>query len=107
GGARYDLGLIEALFLFALAIVFYCLDSRVRRPGFFFAAYFCVYGPFRFLLDRLHVDPPRYFGWSVDQYAALAATIAGLLIAAASFRTARKKTSEEKNATSFRAVSAA
>ena len=73
-GARYDLGLLEAIFLFCLAGAFLILRRRARPAGF----YFSVYGPVRFLLDRLHIDPPRYFGWTVDQYGALAATFIGL-----------------------------
>ncbi len=70
-GGRFDLGLIETLFLFLVAGAFLILD-RYRWPnGFFFALYFSIYGPFRAVLDQLHVDPPRYFGWTVDQYGSL------------------------------------
>lgn len=66
-GTRYDLGLLEALFLLALAAAFFILDRKPRPRGFYYVCFLFSYGLFRFLLDRLHVDPPRYGGWSVDQ----------------------------------------
>jgi phosphatidylglycerol:prolipoprotein diacylglycerol transferase len=77
GGTRYDLGLLEALFLIALAGVFLFLDRKPRPRGFFYVAFLLFYGLFRLLLDQLHVDPPRYYGWTVDQFAS------GLMILAA------------------------
>ena len=71
-GARYDLGLLELCFLLSLCAIFLWLDQRPRQPGFFFAALLLTYGPFRVALDRLHVDPPRYAGFSVDQWSGLA-----------------------------------
>jgi phosphatidylglycerol---prolipoprotein diacylglyceryl transferase len=70
GGTRYDLGLLEALFLLALAALFLALDRKPRPRGFFYVAFLLLYGLFRFGLDWLHVDPPRYGGWTVDQIAA-------------------------------------
>ncbi len=69
GGTRYDLGLLEALFLIVLAALFLFLDRKPRPRGFFYVAFAVLYGLFRLGLDRLHVDPPRYYGWSVDQIA--------------------------------------
>ncbi len=69
GGTRYDLGLLEVLFLLALAALFLFLDRKPRPRGFFFVAFPLLYGLFRLALDRLHVDPPRYYGLSVDQIA--------------------------------------
>jgi phosphatidylglycerol---prolipoprotein diacylglyceryl transferase len=69
GGTRYDLGLLEALFLIALAAVFLFLDRKPRPRGFFFVAFPLLYGLFRLAVDRLHVDPPRYYGLTVDQIA--------------------------------------
>lgn len=78
GGARYDLGLLEMLFLVALGAAFLVLDRRPRTPGFFVAALLLAYGPFRVALDHLHVDPPRYAVLSVDQWAGCALTALGL-----------------------------
>jgi len=78
GGARYDLGLLEVFFLLLLAAVFVVLDRKPRPSGFYFGVFFTVYGMFRVALDQLHVDPPKYFTITVDQYAGAAAVILGL-----------------------------
>ncbi len=79
GGTRYDLGLLEVLFLLALAVVFLLLDRTKRRDGFFTAIFLLAYGSFRIVLDGLHVDPPRYGGFTVDQYAGALMVFFGLL----------------------------
>ena len=61
-GPRYDLGLIEFVFLIGLAIAFRILDRRPRPVGFFFGLYGVVYGGFRIWLDTLHVQPMRFYG---------------------------------------------
>lgn len=61
-GPRYDLGLIEFLFLIALSALFYFLDRRPRPSGFFFGLHGVVYGLFRVWLDTLHVQPLRFLG---------------------------------------------
>jgi phosphatidylglycerol---prolipoprotein diacylglyceryl transferase len=80
GGARYDLGLLEAMFLVLLCGAFWLLARAPRPPGFFFGAFFLAYGVFRVGLDQLHVDPPRYAGISVDHWAYGAATLAGAAV---------------------------
>jgi phosphatidylglycerol:prolipoprotein diacylglycerol transferase len=80
GGARYDLGLLEALFLGCVAILFLALLRSRWAAGFFFGLFFAIYGPFRLWLDTLHVDPVRYFGWTVDQYSGMAALAGGALM---------------------------
>jgi phosphatidylglycerol---prolipoprotein diacylglyceryl transferase len=79
-GARYDLGLLEMLFLMAVCGVFLGLERRPRPAGFFVAAMLLAYGLFRIALDRLHVDPPRYGGVTVDQWAGAAAAGIGLYL---------------------------
>jgi phosphatidylglycerol---prolipoprotein diacylglyceryl transferase len=64
-GTRYDLGLIEFLFLIGLSVMFYWLGRKPRVPGFFFALFAIVYGAFRVWLDTLHVQPFRYYGGAV------------------------------------------
>jgi phosphatidylglycerol---prolipoprotein diacylglyceryl transferase len=61
-GPRYDLGLIEFLFLIGLATLFLVLDRTPRQAGFFFGMYGVVYGSFRIWLDTLHVQPLRFLG---------------------------------------------
>jgi phosphatidylglycerol:prolipoprotein diacylglycerol transferase len=60
-GSRYDLGLIEFLFLIGVVAVFWALDRKPRPVGFFFALYAVLYGGFRIWLDTLHADPLRYY----------------------------------------------
>ena len=79
-GSRYDLGLLEAGFSAAIAILFLVLSRRGRVRGFYLGLFFSLYGPFRFLLDRLHESPPRYGAWTLDQYGAAASTLAGVTI---------------------------
>jgi prolipoprotein diacylglyceryltransferase len=68
---RYDLGLIEALFAAALIAA---LPLTRRWPaGLRTGSLLSAYGLFRFLLDRLHTDPPRYSGWTVDEISAVLA----------------------------------
>ncbi len=63
-GPRFDLGLVEMLFMIPVALLFLVLDRRPRPPGFYLGAFLTFYGPFRILLDRLHEDPnpDRWFG---------------------------------------------
>ena len=61
-GARYDLGLVEFLFLIGLAALFRWLDRSGRPAGFFFGLYGVTYGLFRAWLDTLHIQPFRFFG---------------------------------------------
>jgi phosphatidylglycerol---prolipoprotein diacylglyceryl transferase len=84
GGTRYDLGLLEMLFLLLLAGVFFILDRKKRPRGFYFVTLLVSYGIFRILLDSLLVQPARYAGWTLNQIAAAimiligAASLAGL-----------------------------
>jgi phosphatidylglycerol:prolipoprotein diacylglycerol transferase len=78
GGTRYDLGLLEILFLLALGTAFLILGKETRPRGFFRAVLFLSYGAFRLVEDRVTIDPPRYFGWSVDQFAAAVMIALGL-----------------------------
>jgi phosphatidylglycerol:prolipoprotein diacylglycerol transferase len=60
-GPRYDLGLIEFLFLIGVVALFWILDRKARPVGFFFALYAVIYGGFRIWLDTLHTEPLRYY----------------------------------------------
>jgi phosphatidylglycerol:prolipoprotein diacylglycerol transferase len=61
-GARYDLGLIEFLFLIGMTALFRFLDRHPRPAGFFFGLYGVMYGGFRIWLDTLHLQPMRFYG---------------------------------------------
>jgi phosphatidylglycerol:prolipoprotein diacylglycerol transferase len=60
-GSRYDLGLVEFLFLVGLSAVFYWLDRTPRPVGFFLGLYGLLYGLFRVWLDTLHSQPMRFY----------------------------------------------
>jgi phosphatidylglycerol---prolipoprotein diacylglyceryl transferase len=64
-GPRYDLGLIEFLFLIGLVALFWALDRKARPVGFFFTLYALLYGAFRIWLDTLHAEPLLYFEGAV------------------------------------------
>jgi hypothetical protein len=73
GGGRFDLGLLEALFLGILLILLTAVDrySWSRRPGFIFGGVTFLYGIFRLLLENLRDVAVRYFGLTAEQYAAI------------------------------------
>jgi phosphatidylglycerol:prolipoprotein diacylglycerol transferase len=79
GGARWDLGVCELLYTFAIAGLFFLMDRKRRLPGTYLGLFLCLYGPFRFAVSSLRVDPVRYGGWTVDQYAGAAVAVAGLV----------------------------
>ena len=83
-GPRWDLGLLEVLFTLAYIGLLAALDRRPRRAGFYLGLFLTVYGTFRLFLDALHQNPVRYWGWTVDQYAAAAAMVAGMAVLALS-----------------------
>jgi len=61
-GTRYDLGLIEFLFLMGMSGGFFWLDRRPRAVGFYFGLFGMIYGAFRVWLDTLHFQPFRFYG---------------------------------------------
>jgi phosphatidylglycerol:prolipoprotein diacylglycerol transferase len=65
-GPRYDLGLLEFLFLLAFTVVVFLLGRNQRIPGFFLSLFAIVYGSFRMALDTLRDDPgARYWPGAV------------------------------------------
>ncbi len=76
-GPRFDLGLLEFIYVSAMAGIFLLLD-RLRWPdGFFIGLFFALYGPVRFLMDSLRVGEARYLDWTPAQYLSVAASLAG------------------------------
>jgi phosphatidylglycerol:prolipoprotein diacylglycerol transferase len=105
-GSRYDLGLLEAIFLLLVSGVFLLLRRQRHRAGFFFILYCFTYAPFRFLLDRLREAPPQYFGITVDQYAAALTILAGIVTIYLSRSThVRASTSEKIHGNPVRSLS--
>jgi len=81
---RFDLAYLEILFLALLLIPLFVVLARRPQPrGFFLTAFFLLYGAFRLWLDTLHVDPPRYAGITVDQWAYGSMFLLGFVLAAA------------------------
>lgn len=60
-GPRYDLGLMEFLFLIPVSALFLVLDRKERSAGFFLGLYGVIYGTFRIFLDTLHIQPMRFY----------------------------------------------
>jgi phosphatidylglycerol---prolipoprotein diacylglyceryl transferase len=86
GGTRYDLGLLEMLFLLLLAGVFLILNQKKRPRGLYFVTFLFSYGIFRVLLDGLLVQPVRYAGWTLNQIAAATMILIGAAGAADLYR---------------------
>ena len=78
GGPRYDLGLLEALYMIPLAALMWWLSRKPKPAGLFCGVFFVLYGIFRFAIDQLHVSPPRYAGFTVDQIFSVLAIVLGL-----------------------------
>ena len=85
-GTRWDLGLLEVFFTLAYLGLLAFLDRRKRPNGLYLGLFLCAYAAFRLGLDRLHENPVRYFGWTVDQYGSTAALAAGLVVLLAAVR---------------------
>lgn len=86
GGPRYDLGLLEVLFILAYLGLLAMLDRGRRPTGFYLALFLTSYGVFRLLLDNLHDNAIRYLNWTVDEYASTIAILAGSLIFVRAFQ---------------------
>jgi phosphatidylglycerol:prolipoprotein diacylglycerol transferase len=82
-GPRFDLGLVEFLYVSLMCIAFLLADLRRWPDGFFIGLFFTLYGPVRFAMDALRVGDVRYLGWTPGQYLAVLATLVGLCILAA------------------------
>ena len=78
-GPRFDLGLLEFLFLAGLAIVFRILDRKPRREGFFLFWLAVAYTGCRLWLDTLRVNP-SYADVAVSAAFAMASGIAMFML---------------------------
>lgn len=76
-GPRFDLGVLEFLYLLIVCAVFLVADRRRWPDGFYIGLFFALYGPVRFAMDTLRVGDVRYLGWTPGQYLALVAAVAG------------------------------
>ncbi len=80
-GARWDLGLIEMLFWFAMAAGFALLDRKPRRTGFYPALTFVIYPLFRLSVLPLRSGQTQYSGLPVDAWVAMIVIPIGLWFA--------------------------
>jgi phosphatidylglycerol:prolipoprotein diacylglycerol transferase len=85
GGPRFDLGVLEFLYVSLMCIAFLAADLWRWPAGFFLGLFFTLYGPVRFALDSLRTGDVRYLGWTPGQYLSLLATAVGVAILAALF----------------------
>jgi phosphatidylglycerol:prolipoprotein diacylglycerol transferase len=85
-GPRFDLGLLEFLYLVPVSLVFVALGRRPRPSGLYLGLFFALYGPARFAMDALRNEDARYLGWTPAQYLCVAGTIAGLALVAWALR---------------------
>jgi prolipoprotein diacylglyceryltransferase len=77
---RYDLGVLEVLFLPVVLCLYWLLRRYSHIPGFYVGTFLGSYGAFRMSIDLLHVEVLRYFYLSVDQWASLASMLCAVLI---------------------------
>ena len=95
-GARHDLGLDEALFAAAIALLFAWLRSRNKQPlGTYVTILTIAYAPVRFALDFLRAtdvpEPdPRYFALTPAQWGCVLVLFAGIGLAVWTQRHARR-----------------
>ena len=88
-GPRFDLGLLEFLYLLPVSLLFFTLGRRPRPAGFFLGLFFALYGPARFVMDTLRSDDARYLGWTPAQYLCVATALAGAALLAWSLHRGR------------------
>jgi len=79
-GPRFDLGLLEFLYLVPVSLVFVALGRKPRPTGFYLGLFFALYSPARFAMDALRNEDARYLGWTPAQYLCVAATLAGIAL---------------------------
>jgi phosphatidylglycerol:prolipoprotein diacylglycerol transferase len=82
-GARFDLGLLEALWALGLTCIFLLLARKKRPLGLYVTLICLFYAPCRFVLDFLRATDvrgadPRYGGLTPGQYGSILVLLAGL-----------------------------
>lgn len=85
-GPRFDLGVLEFLYVIPIAVTFALLGRQPRPVGFYFPLFLVLYSPARFAMDTLRVGDARYLGWTAAQYAAISGTLIGALLLARAYR---------------------
>ena len=75
GGPRFDLGLLEMLFLIPMSIAWMLAWRRPRPAGTYVRATILTYAPVRFALDFLRAEDVRYGFLTPAQWIMAAALI--------------------------------
>jgi phosphatidylglycerol:prolipoprotein diacylglycerol transferase len=77
--AYHDLGLYEVIWSLCMFGIFWVLDKKPRKPGFFVGLTFIAYGPVRLLMDvfRHPTTDTRYLGLTPAQYLSVALVAVG------------------------------
>lgn len=79
GIVRHDHGLYLSLNGFAMALVFFWLSRKPRKPGTYIAIFSIWYGVVRFYLDFYRELDVRYWGLTPAQYFSAALAIFGVV----------------------------
>jgi len=82
GGPRYDLGLLEFLFVLPVIALFWWLDRYPRPGGLYLGLGLILYGPFRFCLDGLREHEGARGFLSAERIWGLLATAGGIILLA-------------------------
>ncbi|MFH0974340.1 MAG: prolipoprotein diacylglyceryl transferase family protein [Spirochaetota bacterium] len=94
GIVRHNLGLLEALYIIPVLILFLALGRNKNRPGGFYLGLLCVlYAPVRFALDFLRIIDATYLGLTPGQWGSIVFLILGSLLLRHSIRSKNNKPS--------------
>ena len=86
GGARLDMGLIEAAIMLTYGLIRLSRERKQKRPaGFYLAHTMIFYGVMRFILDfgratDITMPDARYFGLTPAQYGSIALVFGGIYL---------------------------
>jgi phosphatidylglycerol:prolipoprotein diacylglycerol transferase len=80
GGSRYDMGIIELLFLLCFVALSKFIKVKQWKTGFATAFITVSYGFFRLFADALRTEDADYFGLRSGQWAGMFTIIIGIIV---------------------------
>ena len=81
GSYKFDLGLLEFLFLVPVSLYFnFGFNWMKARPGLMAGLVLMLYSPYRFLLDTMRQSDARYLGLTPAHYASILLFMAGIYL---------------------------
>ena len=81
GQYRFDLGLLEFIFLVPLSLYFqFVFNWEKARPGLLAGLVLMLYSPYRFMLDGMRQSDARYLGLTPAHYATIVLFAAGIYL---------------------------